>query len=181
MRVFILAAILLALCTPLTGCKRSLDTRDVQEFIDHADDVARKRFAPDICGLRGKDFTLHLEFQGHSHHVGPTEVDMDRKLFCSQAAKFSRLRQYRLERKSVDIRLANDRKTAVVSAEYVETAPYYEDSMPATLDSFHRWQIVETLDESVVGIEGGDLKFLSTRSSSNETLVPKSQISIPWD
>jgi hypothetical protein len=60
--------------------------------------------------------------------------------------------------------------------------PYYEPgSMPATLDSYFHWQVVETADESVVGIEDGDLKFLSTRSESSQTLVPKGEISLPWN
>jgi hypothetical protein len=60
--------------------------------------------------------------------------------------------------------------------------PYYEpDIMPATPDDFREWQIVETRDESVVGIESGDLVFLSTRSDSVQTLAAKREISLPYD
>ena len=51
------------------------------------------------------------------------------------------MRQYRLERKSIDIDVAADRKTARVTADYVETMPYYEpDAMPATPDDFREFQ-----------------------------------------
>ena len=178
----LLLATLLALCLPLAGCHRRLDTKNVRAFIDKADDAARKRFAPEICELRGKDFSLHLTFQGHEHRYGPTEVEMDRALFCKQAGTFSRLRQYKLERKSIDVEVAPDRKTARVTSNYVETLPYYEpDRMPSTPDDFDQFQVVETEDESVVGIEGGDLVFLSTTSTSSQELIRKSSISIPYD
>ena len=179
MRFLILAAILLALCGPLAGCKRSLHTRDVIEFVDKADNAARKRFAPEICGLRGENFTLSVNFQGHEARYPPSKFEMNRKLFCKEAGKFSRLRQYKLERKSMDIDLADDRKTATVKTEYVETMPYYEpDIMPLTPDDFREWQILETRDESVVGIES---VFLSTKSDSVQTLTAKGEISLPYD
>jgi hypothetical protein len=182
MRIPVIVAILLALCASLTGCKRSLHTQDVIEFVDKADNTTRKRFAPEICELRGKNFTLSVNFQGHEERYPPSTIEMNRKLFCKEAGKFSRLRQYKLERKSIDVDLASDRKTAVVKAEYVETLPYYEpDIMPLTLDDFREWQIVETRDESVVGVESGDLVFLSTRSDSVQTLVAKREISLPYD
>jgi hypothetical protein len=154
----------------------------VLEFVDKADDAARKRFAPAICGLRGENFTLKLTFQGHEQRLPPSKVEMNRKLFCREAGSFSRVRQYKLERKSIHVDLADDRKTAVVRTEYVETMPYYDpDSVPSTPDDFRDWQIVETRDESVVGIEGGDVVFLSTSGDSVQSLVPKNQISLPWD
>jgi hypothetical protein len=182
MRVLLPAAILLALSALLTGCSRTLHTQDVIEFVDKADDAARKRFAPEICGLRGENFTLSVNFQGHQDRYPPSKIEMNRKLFCSEAGKFARLRQYRLERKSMDISLANDRKSATVKATYVETLPYYDpDMIPLTPDDFREWQIVETRDESIVGIEDGDLVFLSTRSDAVQTLTPKNQISLPED
>jgi hypothetical protein len=182
MRISLLLATLLALCAPLTACQRGLDENDVREFIDEADNAARKRFAPEICELRGKDFTLHLAFQGHERAIEPTEVEMDRALFCKQAGSFSRLRQYRLERKSIDIDVAADRKTARVTANYVETLPYYEpDMIPATPDDFREFQVVDTRDESVVGIEGGDLVFLSSDARSSQELIAKGSVSLPYD
>jgi hypothetical protein len=182
MRITYCTAMLLALCAVLTGCTRSLDGADVREFIDKADDAARKRFAPEICALRGKDFKLHLKFHGHDERVEPTELEIDRKLFCKQAGNFSRLRQYRLERKSMEIDVALDHKSARVTAQYVETMPYYDpDRMPSTPDDFYEFQVVETRDESVVGIEGGDVVFLSTNSESSQSLIAKSQVSLPYD
>ena len=173
---------LLALCASLAGCTRSLDGGDVRQFIDKADNAARKRFAPEICALRGKDFKLHLKFQGHDDRVEPTELEIDRKLFCKQAGSFSQLRQYRLERKSMEIDLATDHKTARVTADYVETMPYYEpDTMPKTPDDFYQFQVLETHDVSVIGIEGGDVVFLSTDSDSMQSLISKSEVSLPYD
>jgi hypothetical protein len=178
----IFRSLLLVTCGLIAGCSSSLDTRAVQEFVDKADDAARKRYAPDICGLRGKDFVLHLKFQGHESRFEPTEVDMDRKLFCKEAGNFARYEQYRLERKSIYIDLADDRKTAIVKAQYVETMPYYEPgSMPRTMDDFWHWQIVESNDESVVGIEDGDLVFLSARVEAKQSLIPKKDLQRPWN
>src|SRR4249919_2821900 len=177
MRLAILAAILLALCGPLAGCKRSLHAQDVIEFVDHADNAARKRFAPEICELRGENFTLSVNFQGYEERYPPSKIEMNRKLFCMEAGKFSRLRQYKLERRSIQVDLADDRKSAIVKSEYVETLPYYEPDMrPATPDDFNKWQIIETRDESVVGIERGDLVFLSTRSDAVQTLAARNEI-----
>ena len=107
---------------------------------------------------------------------------MDRKLFCREAGNFSRLRQYLLERKSIEIDLADDRRSARVTSNYVETLPYYEPyAMPRTPDDFREFQVVETRDESVVGFESGDLVFLSTDSESHQTLVAKDSIQIPYD
>src|SRR5262245_25127542 len=168
MRFKLLAPLLLAIvaCAPLAGCKRSLDQFEVRDFVNKADDAARKRFAPEICELRGEKFKLTHTFHGADSRE-PSHMEIDRKLFCRMAGQFSRLRQYKLERKSIEIRVARDEKTATVRAEYVETMPYYPpDTMPATPDDFMEWQIVETLDTSVVGIEDGDIVFLSTDSES---------------
>jgi hypothetical protein len=181
MRIILFLATLLALL-PLTACQRSLDERDVREFIDKADNAARKRFAPEICELRGEKFELHLTFQGYEPRIEPTELTMDRNLFCKEAGKFSRIRQYQLERTSIDIDVANDGKTAHVTSQYVETLPYYEpDIMPVTPDDFRQFQVVETTDESVVGIESGDLVFLRTDSNSSQSLIEKGSVSIPYD
>jgi hypothetical protein len=172
---------LLVLCAALAGCAK-LDERKAREFIDHADDVARQRFAPEICGLRGKSFTLHQKFQDANARLDPTQLDLDRKMFCVEAGKFARLRQYRLERKSLEVDLAPDRKTARVSAEYVETLPYYPpDTMPVTPDDFQEFQVLETRDESLVGIESGDIVFLHTDADIHQSLVPKSSVQIPYD
>ncbi|HET9862690.1 MAG TPA: hypothetical protein VFP37_04555 [Steroidobacteraceae bacterium] len=52
-----LLATLFAACA-LAGCSREVTRQQVAEFIDLADDAARKRYAPEICALRGKDFVL---------------------------------------------------------------------------------------------------------------------------
>lgn len=172
---------LLVLCAPLTGCGK-LDRNEVRAFIDKADDAARKRFAPEICELRGKTFSVHQKFQAANARLEPAEMDLDRKSFCVEAGKFARLRQYRLERKSLEIDLAADRKTARVTATYTETLPYYEpDTMPATPDDFRQWQVLDTRDESVVGFESGDLVFLKTDADIHQTLVNKGEIKLPYD
>ena len=59
--------------------------------------------------------------------------------------------------------------------------PYYEpDVMPVTPDDFREFQILETRDESVVGIEGGDIVFLSTDADIHQSLVPKGSLQIPF-
>jgi len=171
---------LLVLCTPLAGCGK-LSERDVREFVDQADAAERKRFAPEICALRGKNFTLHQTFQGASSRLPPTELDLDRKMFCVEAGKFARIRQFQLERRSLDVDLAPDRKTARVTIEYTATLPYYEpDIVPATPDDFREFQILESREESVVGVESGDVVFLSTDADVQQTLVPKGSLQIPY-
>jgi hypothetical protein len=176
-----LSLVLLATCAVLTGCSREITRNQVAEFIDQADAAARKRFAPEICELRAKDFTLELTFHGYEHRA-PSQMQIARKLYCQQAGQFSQLRQYKLERKSLDIRMALDRRTATVTAEYVETLPYYEpDTVPRTPDDFSHFQIVESRDESVVGLEDGDLRFLSTRAEAHQSLIGKDHVQLPYD
>jgi hypothetical protein len=178
----VIAAMLLALCLPLAACKKEVTRAEVAAFVDEADNAARKRFAPEICKLRGKDFTMKLKFQGHEASMQPTEMEIGRKLFCANAGSFSRLRQYKLERKSMDIDIATDRRTARVTSDYVETSPYYEPGMqPATPDDFMFFQVVESRDESIVGVEDGDLRFLSTESDSHQSLIRKGSVEIPYD
>ena len=167
----------------LTGCKRSMSEADVREFIDLADQKAQKRYAPEICELRGENFTLKRSYQALDKSYPPSDVEMDRKLYCREAALFSKIRQYKLERTSLDIDVAEDGKTAKAIANYIETLPYYEpDTMPATPDDFREFQIVESHDESVIGIEGGDLVFLSTQAESRQAeLVLKSELKLPYD
>jgi hypothetical protein len=175
------AAILLALCAPLAGCSHEVNRQQVAEFIDKADDAARKRYAPEICELRGKNFTMRMRFHGYEAGMEPTEMELDRRVYCQQAGSFSRLRQYRLERKSMDIDIATDRKTATVTAEYVETMPYYEpNTMIATPDDFRQFQVVESRDQSVIGIEDGDVVFLSTESDAHQSLIGKNEVDIPY-
>jgi hypothetical protein len=182
MRITIILVVWSAFCLPLTGCQRSLDEQGVREFIDLADAAARKRYTPEICELRGKDFKLHQVFQGHEESTGPTEFEIDRKLYCKKLSAFSRVRQYLLERESIEIDVAPDRKTARVVADYVETMPYYEEwAMPATPDDFREFQVLETRDVSVIGIESGDLKFLRTDSTTSQSLIGKNSIKLPYD
>ena len=154
----------------------------MREFIDRADEAARKRYAPAICELRGENFTLDLTFQSIDD-TPPSEMSIDRKLFCREAGKFARLRQYRLERRSLEIEVAADSKTANVTAEYIETLPHYEeDRIPVTPDDFRDFVVVESHDESVVGIEGGNLVFLSAAVEATQTeLIPKSRLDLPYD
>jgi len=181
MKNLLIVCTLLAACLAATGCAREVSRVQVTEFIDAADAAARKRFAPEICELRGKDFTLDLTFHDHEGDQ-PAHLQINRKLYCQQAGSFSRLRQYRLERKSLEIDLAPDRKSAKVTAQYVETKPFYEPyRTPSTPDDFMDFQIVESRDESVVGIEDGELRFLSTRAEAHQSLVGKNHIQLPYD
>jgi hypothetical protein len=181
MRPLLLPMSLLAACAALAGCRHEVNRQQVAEFIDQADEAARKRFAPEICELRGKNFTMHLTFHAEDARE-PAEMDVSRKLYCQQAGGHSQLRQYLLERKSIDIDVATDRRTATVTAEYLETLPYYEPGVrPATLDDFRYFQIVESRDVSVVGIEDGDVRFLSTRTESYQKLVKKGTLRVPYN
>jgi hypothetical protein len=170
---------LLVACAPLAGCGK-LKERDVREFIDRADATARTLYAPHICKLRGKDFALHMKFQADDARLPPSELDIGRKTFCAEAAKNSWLRNYKLDRTSLEIELAADRKTARVTAEYEETLPYFEpDVRPASPFDFRQYQVLTTRDDSVVGIESGDVVFLSTSADVQQKLVDKHDIVVP--
>jgi hypothetical protein len=170
---------LLVLCATLAGCGK-LDERHVREFIDRADDTARTLYAPHICELRGKNFSMHVKIQGDDARIAPSEFDIARKTFCAEAGKNAWLRNYKLERKSLEIDLAPDRKTAHVTAEYVETLPWFEpDVRPASPFDFREVQVLETRDDSVVGIESGDIVFMSTDADIHQTLVPKGSVDMP--
>jgi|SRR5882672_1847329 len=178
MRPSIFVLILLAVCAPLTACKRSLSASDVRAFIDKADETARKRYAPEICALRGKNFRMKLTFQGANRAIAPSEMEIGRALYCRNAGSFARLRQYELERQSLEIDVAADRKTAVVDAQYVEKMPFYDPQMspPASPFDYREVQILTSHDRSVVGIESGDLVFLSTEAETGQELIDKKSI-----
>ena len=52
---------------------------------------------------------------------------------------------------------------------------------PVTPDDFTQFQVVESRDESVVGIEDGDLVFLSTEADAHQALILKDSVVIPYD
>ena len=171
---------MLVVCTSLAGCGK-LDEGDVRKFVDQADEAARKRFAPGICSLRGKNFKLHQRLQREDETMPPAELDLGRQMFCAEAGQFARLRQYQLERKGLEVDLAPDRKTARITADYLETLPYFEpDTMPKSPDDFWEFQVLQVHDESVVGIEGGDIVFLSTDADIRQKLVPRASLQIPF-
>jgi hypothetical protein len=176
------AALLLAIASALTACSSSLDDRSVREFIDKADDAARKRYAPEICGLRAEEFTQELSYLA-MHSDEPAKSTVSRKLWCQEAGKFSRLRQYQLERTSLNIDVAADRKTAKVVAEYKEILPYYDDPFAFNIspDNFREFLVVESRDESIVGIESGDLVFMNARVEAREVeFIKKGPFDLPW-
>ena len=170
--------------TTLAGCTRYLDEGSVREFIDLADNAARKRYAPEICELRARDFTLELQYKSFGSTRRPEKMTMDRKLYCHEAGTFARLRQYKLERTYLDIQVADDGKTAKVTAEYRETMPHYEDGMMGrTPDDFRDFVVIVSRDESVVGIEDGDLRFLSAQVKARELelILKTAETNLPYD
>ena len=64
-----LAAVVLLASLLLPACSRELDRVEVAQFIDRADEAARKRYAPDICALRGKKFESRLVFHAYAEGV----------------------------------------------------------------------------------------------------------------
>ena len=172
------SSVLLLLC--VGGCgQSSLSNDSVLAFIDDADDAARRRSAPDICRMRGQQFVTTTEF----HSVGARPVaqgSSDRREYCRSLSTFAQVRQYVLERKSIDVALAGDAQTAVVTAEYEERLPFYPPtSQPRSRDDFSSVQVLKTHDVSTVGIEDGEIVFLSTDSEVWETLVPRSAVVLP--
>ena len=181
--IFKLTFCCLALTT-LAGCTRSLDQDNVREFIDLADNAARKRYAPEICELRGRDFTLELQYKSLGSTHRPRKVVMDRKLYCHEAGSFARLRQYKLERTFLDIKVADDGKTAKVLAEYKETMPHYEEGViNGSPDNFTDFVVIVSRDESVVGIEGGDIRFLNAQVKAREIelFLKTPESNLPYD
>jgi hypothetical protein len=178
-QTLILALLLLA---GLTGCSpQSLTQENVTEFVDKADNAARKRFAPEICKLRGKNFVLRKNLDAaREYESGHSEIS--RKLYCDSLRSFSRLYQYVLERKSLKIEIAPGAQMARIEAEYVQKLPYYEaDTMPATPDDYYEVQILESREVSAVAIEDGAIVFVSTDADVKQKLVPKHELQLPYN
>lgn len=166
-----------------SGCGgRGLDEAAVREFIDAADAAARKRYAPDICELRAESFELSQRVDYVDDSLPPAEALIGKKLFCREAGKFATLRQYSLVRESLDISVASDGQTATVEATYTEKMPYYEEGIPtgAGLDMYYQMQIIESASTSEIGIEDGELKFLSTDADLSVELVPRAEEPLPY-
>ncbi len=164
---------------------RSLSDEKVQEFLRAADDAARSQFAPNICKLRATNFewTQRMRYDGNAVYPNTStpEVHMSKKLFCAQAASMAKRRQYVLERSDVSVSLASDARTAIVDSRSLEKSPYYEDGIPAgSPDIYNDVQIVASKDHSIVGIDGGEIVFLSTELNSTVRLVPKQDEPLPY-
>jgi hypothetical protein len=158
---------------------RSLDTESVRAFVDLADNAARKRFAPEICALRARDFRMHQTFYA-SGMPQPAKLTLDKALYCKSAGDFSKLQQYELERKSIKIEIAADRKTARVEARYIEKKPFYGDYQPAFADDYTDVEVLDSTDWSNIGIEDGDIVFRETRAEIRQTLVPRTELHLPY-
>ena len=166
----------------LTNCGvRRVDRDAVQGFVDQADAAARKRFAPEICALRSAQFSMQQRFHNALSPNNPTDLVIGRQLYCANAGKFAKLRQYVLERQSLDITIAPGAKSAEVTAHYIEKMPYYEDVVASTPDDYTDVQVLESVEHSVVGIENGKLVYLSSDVETTQSLVPKPQIPLPYD
>jgi hypothetical protein len=174
--------LLSALTLFAAGCgTRTLSTEAVQQFVAAADDAARKRFAPSICAMRASKFELHQTYLIDGRGGDKREVNMNKKLFCSQAAAMARLNQYVMERGPLSIALSADRRSATVDADYVEKLPFYDDPSPGqSVDLYEDVQIVETHDHSVVGIEDGKIRFISTVAAIRVRLVPRHDMPLPY-
>lgn len=160
---------------------RTLSSDTVKNFVDAADASARKRYAPEICEARAKIFELTQKYLLDGRRREAHDVHMGKALFCKQAAAFAKLNQYVMQRGPLTITLSADRRTATVEADYVEKMPYYEDgTITNSADIYDEVQVVETHDRSVVGIEDGKLRFLSTEASIYVRLVPRHDMPLPY-
>ncbi len=179
---FVLVAWLVPAVIGVVGCgPRALTEQNVIEFIDRADDAARKRFAPEICSLRGENFKMTMTFLAADAEA-PETSEITRKLYCAQAGEFAKLRQYVLERRSLTIDIAPDGQTATVKASYVEKLPYYpEDTFVSTPDDYDEVQILESDSTSVIAIENGDIVIWETIADIEQSLVPKHKMKLPYD
>ncbi len=179
-------AVLLAAAVLLGGCgRRSLDEAAVVEFMDAADAAMRSRRAPDICELHAESFVLtrrYLIVEPDRGMTEPEEATLGKRLYCRSLASFARIRQYSRERVELDIDIAADGKTADIYARYVDKMPFYEEGTPAgMLDAFSDMQIMQIDANSVIGIEDGELRLLSSALDIEATLVPKAQAPLPYD
>lgn len=167
----------------LTGCMRSsLDRQDVEAFLDRADDLRRKRFAPQVCALYGERFTQQQTFMPAPEAAQPpSDTLLDRKTWCATLGRIAKLNQYVLERDSVDIVIAPDARTAQVEVRYVEKLPWYFDEWPASLDSYEYVQVLDHVDRSTIGIESGEIVYFSTDAAIEQTLVKRAKLPLPYD
>ena len=127
---------------------------------------------------------MRVKFQGHEPRIAPRSSRSIASFFASRPATSRDCGQYRLERKWIDIDVAADRKTARVNADYVESHAVLRTRHDArdARQLFTSSGSVETrTNESVVGLESGDLVFLSTNSQSSQSLIAKSAVSLPYD
>jgi len=73
--------------------------------------------------MRGESFVMRQVFHAENARE-PSVIDIGRDLVCSEAGEVSQLRQYVLERNSIEVDVAPARRTATVVARYTEKLPY---------------------------------------------------------
>lgn len=141
----------------------------------------RRRFAPAICELRGERFVLRQTFYAQGIDT-PQVNEISRKLYCTQAGTFGKVRQYSRERHSLAIQISADLQTAQIEATYTEKMPFYPDGMPlGSPDNYTEMQILESTETSVLAIENGAIVYWSTDAETEQTLVPKHTVPLPYD
>jgi hypothetical protein len=178
-RVLTSAAVAAAFLS-LTACStKELTQGNVLDFIDAADDAARDYAYYEVCDMRAESFVAYSTDYPHDSSE-PVQSRVEKDEFCRNFGRVSRHMSYVIERNSIEIAVAPDAQTAVVTAEYVEKMPAYRRGVQVSgPDDYDEVQIFETHDVTTVGIEDGRIVILETTSVSHQKIVPRAEMPLP--
>lgn len=192
---FALLAVLL-----LGGCGAKMSRESVRELFDAADRAFLDGDVNKVCDLRSEAFQLdstHFELASGHTVADRAEADaieeeaaaagrrahgkretLDLRQFCSMAFDGRSLaRGSRVDRSPLDISIDPATRRATVRVRYTVIQPEYEggDSAHGHRDESRKQVASRRTDsdeESLIVIDGGVLKFASTRVTSWTYLVP---------
>jgi hypothetical protein len=189
-----------ALVLALGGCSRTLSESKVRKFVDEADRAFIEGDSIKMCDVRAKDYVqtdtefmlaeghivnsqaeaeaIEAERSANGQRLTGKDVKLGQRELCVLAYQGRRdFGKVEMTRTSIQIELSPDGKSAVVKAHYSMLVPLFAQRDSGVFDGARAQHVgtkqMETDDESVVVVEGGDILFKSTRSVSRSFQIPK--------
>lgn len=162
--------ILMLVLIPLYGCGEKLTSEKVTHFANALDKAEQERDAKSLCSGLSEQFfeDQHVIRNGHPfplHRATKNE-------FCRNASTLHAfVEEYSIERRSQEVALSEDRKSAIVRSNFIQKVPQVDS--PTRID---RARIER---QSVIANENGKLVVKSSKATYSIDEVDRTDDPIP--
>ena len=162
--------ILMLVLIPLYGCSDKLTSEKVTHFANALDKAEQERNAESLCSGRSEQFfeDQHVIRNGQPFPLHRATKDE----FCRNASTLHAfVAEYSIERRSQEVALSEDRKSAIVRSIFIQKVPQVVS--PTRID---RAKIER---ESLIANENGKLVVMSSKATYSIDEIDRTDDSIP--